>query len=181
MTQDPQAASLDDEGQQAFREGRLEEAVEAFAAAERLYLEAGERSRAAQMANNRCVALLQAGKPRLALEAVQGTAEVFAAAGEPRLHAQALGNLAAALEATGSVGDAEPRYREALALFEQVGDEDSRHHTLRALSRLQLNRGRPLEAALTMQDALGAGRPRSLKARFSRWLSRKASRLLGGG
>jgi tetratricopeptide (TPR) repeat protein len=176
----PNAASLADDGEHAFREGRLDEADEAFAAAERLFREAGEQGRAAQMANNRCVALLQAGKPLLALEAVKGTPEVFAAAGETRLRAQALGNLAAALEASGSPADAEARYREALALFEQTSDPENRRYTLQALSRLQLRRGRPLEAALTMQDALAEGKTRGLRSRLSRWLSRKAGRLLGG-
>jgi len=133
------------------------------------------------MANNRSVALLQAGKPRLALEAVHGTPEVFAETGEKGLRAQALGNLAAALEAAGEPVEAEKRYLEALSLFEELGDEDNRHHTLRALSRLQLGRGRPYEAAATLQAALSGGGSRSLKARFSRWLSRVVGRLLGSG
>ena len=114
MTQDPRtASSLEAEGQRAFREGRFAEAADAFAAAEQYFRDASDRSRAAQMANNRSVALLQAGKPRLALEAVHGTPEVFAETGEKGPRAQALGNLAAVLEAAGAPGGASrdpPRY-----------------------------------------------------------------------
>lgn len=182
MSHEPQtASSLEAEGHRAFREGRFLEAAQAFSQAEEQLRGPSDGPRAAQMANNRSVALLQAGKSRPALEAVQGTPEVFAAAGEKGLQAQALGNLAAALEAVGEPVQAEKRYHEALSLFERVGDDDSRHHTLRALSRLQLARGRPYEAAATLQEAMAAGGSRGLKARFTRWLTRVTGRLLGSG
>lgn len=127
------------------------------------------------MANSLSVALLQAGRPQEALQAVQGTVEVFAELGDQQREAMATGNLAAALEACGELPSAETHYRQAADLFRKFGDEEAERHTLAALSQLQLRQRRPLEAAATM----GAARAdRSLRGRLLSWLLRLQSKLL---
>lgn len=167
-----------DQAMAAYRAGRLEEAATQFARAEAGFSEQGDRLGQAEMANNRSVVLLALGRATQARTAVAGTEEVFLAAGDRIRAGQALGNLAAALEAEGRWQAAESAYRRAIEYFTQAGDDESRSHTLQAISRLHLRRGRPLEAVAAMDAGLEA-RPAALPRRFLRWLIRLPSRLLG--
>lgn len=162
----------------AYRAGRLEEAAREFARAESGFAQQGDRLQQAEMANNRAVVLLALGRPSEARAAAAGTEEVFLAAGDKSRAGKALGNLAAALEGESEWGGAESAYRRAIACFTEAGDDESRAHTLQALSRLHLRRGRPLEAVAAMDAGLEA-RPAGISRRFLRWLIGLPSRFLG--
>lgn len=162
-----------------YQQGEFEAAARSFARAEDAYNASGMEARAAEMANNRAVALLQLSRHRQAYQALADTPEVFERAGEQQLAAQAYGNLAAALEGLDQWNEAEINYRRALELFEAVGDRESVAHTAKAYSRLQLRHGQALEAVTTMQGALSARGDPSLRERFLRWLLQLPSRLLG--
>lgn len=162
----------------AYRAGRLEEAAREFARAESGFAQQGDRLQQAEMANNRAVVLIALGRPSEARAAAAGTEEVFLAAGDKSRAGKALGNLAAALEGESEWGDAESAYRRAIACFTEAGDDESRAHTLQALSRLHLRRGRPLEAVAAMDAGLEA-RPAGISRRFLRWLIGLPSRFLG--
>ncbi len=163
----------------AFRDGRFEAAASGFRAVQRAHAAAGDELRSVEAANNLSVALLQAGHPQDALEAVRGTPELLARLGDPRRAAQAYGNLAAALEACKDFAGAEAAYNQASELFASLGDDENRSHTLRALSQLQLARGRPLEAVASMQAGLAGQTRPSVRQRVLRWLLRWPARLLG--
>ena len=130
------------------------------------------------MANNRAVALLQAGAPQAAYEAVAETVARFAQAGDRRRQAMALGNRAAALEALGRLEEAEADYRASAALFEELGEAELLATVQQALAALLLRRQRPLEALSTIQTALEE-RPLTLRQRVLRGLMRMAYRLWG--
>jgi tetratricopeptide (TPR) repeat protein len=162
----------------AYRAGRLEEAAGEFARAEAGFAQQGDHLQRAEMANNRAVVLLALERPSEARAAVAGTEAVFLAAGDQARAGKALGNLAAALEGENQWGAAESAYRRAITCFTEAGDDESRAHTLQALSRLHLRRGRPLEAVAAMDAGLEA-RPAGLSRRFLRWLIALPSRFLG--
>lgn len=167
-------SELQQEGLSAFRSGELEQAIRLFEQARDSFAAEGLKGESAEAANNLSVALLMAERPQEARQAVEGTAEVFEGLGDGRRAAQAYGNLASALEALGELPAAEAAYQEAVRRFEKLGDQDSRSVTLKALSRLQLRDGRPLEAASTLQPQPG------LRARLTGLLLRALSRLRGG-
>ncbi len=170
----PPASELEQQALAAYAAGELQRAIEGFEQAQRAY-QPHDPAKAAEMANSLSVALLQADRPQEALAAVEHTPEVFADANDRQRQAVATGNLAAAQEACGQLAPAEQHYREAAELFAAAGDEQSRRHTLTALSQLQLKQRRPLEAAATLS---AGSTDRSLRGRLLSWLMRLQSRLL---
>ncbi len=164
----------------AFRRGDLADAIRAFAEAEAAYHQAGNPLQAAEMANNRSVALVQMGQGAQALEAVEGTAEVFASAGDRSRQGLALGNLASALEAAGDLDRAGDTFRLALQLFQETRNQEAEALTWQALSRLQLRQGDVFSAAASTQAALDAEPSPGLFRRILRKILGRAARLPGG-
>jgi tetratricopeptide (TPR) repeat protein len=150
----------------SYHAGHFPEAAGLFEQAARQYTEEGDVVKAAEMANNRSVALLQSGDAKGALEAAQGTDQVFAQAGEVRRQALAIGNQAAGLEALNRLDEALARYRESSDLLKQVGDEESRVPVLKAISALQIRTGHQFEALASMDAALNNQKKLSLQERF---------------
>lgn len=165
MNQDSLAQVLK-QAESSYHAGRFKEAAGLFEQAARLYADEGDGVKAAEMANNRSVALLQAGDGKGALEAAQGTDQTFAQAGDVRRQALALGNQAAALEALNQLEDALARYRQCAEMLKQVGDEESRVPVLKAISALQIRTGHQLEALASMDAALNNQKKLSPQERF---------------
>jgi tetratricopeptide (TPR) repeat protein len=161
-----------------YQEGRLEEAARCFAELRQHYLTQGEQAMAAEMANNMAVVLLRMGQHQEALDVLHGTPEIFLSQSDRARAAQAYGNIGAALEACGNRTEAERAYRQATDLFEALGDSDQRALTLQALSKLQLQGGRPFEALSSMQTGLDIKRRPSLRDRLIRRLLNLPNRLL---
>ncbi|RPJ49120.1 MAG: hypothetical protein EHM21_07375, partial [Chloroflexi bacterium] len=127
-------SSLLKRAQEAYQAGRYPEAAGLFEQAARQYSQGGDQVNAAEMANNRSVALLQAGDAQGALDVAQGTDEVFARAGDVRRQGLAIGNLAAALEGLHRPDDALQRYRQSADLLKQAGDTDNRARVSKSIS-----------------------------------------------
>lgn len=176
-TADAEAAAR--EGQERYQRQEWAEAAAAFQRAEHAYQENGAALDAAEMANNRAVALVQAGEAEAALEAVEDTPDIFLRVGDQHRAAQAYGNQASALEALGRIEEATTAYQRAAELFNQLGDTDSRLHTYQALSQMQLRQGQALDALTSYQRGVPGGAQQSWKQRFLRWLLSLPSRLLG--
>lgn len=166
------------QGLNAFNDGRFEESVCHFTSAHQAYLTQGDQGKAAQMANNLCVAYLKIDKNGEALEAVQGTPQVFLEHDDRVRAAQAYGNLASALEASGDIVGADENYRLAAKLFDQEGESEQYAYTLQALSRLQIRQGQPVKAVATMQDSLDAIPKPGFRDRILRRLLRFPFRFL---
>lgn len=164
----------------AYRRGDWQEAARRFGAFHQACLAAGRSLQAAEAANNWSVALLQAGRSAESLQAVAGTPEVFFQAGDQRHTAQAWANLGAALEACGRLAEAEQSFAQAIELFRVLGDQDSLSLCLQAVSRIQLRRGRPMDALGSMQAGLEGGRRLSPTRRLIRRLLDLPARLMGG-
>jgi tetratricopeptide (TPR) repeat protein len=166
-------------GKQHYQQEDFAQAAELFALAADGFTAAGEPLQAAEMANNRSVALLQGGEARAALDAVGATDEVFSAAGDTRRQAMALGNRAAALAGLGQNDEAERVYWQSAQLLGELGERDLRASVLQAISKLQLKGGRYGEALASMDSGLEGVERLSLSRRILRKLIRIPMKMLG--
>ena len=166
------------QAEKAYHEGNFTSAAGLFFQAGLALEQAGDPLKAAEMANNRSVALLQAGNGQGALEAVEGVDQVFSQAGDMRRLALTLGNQAAALEAVNRLDEALAHYRQCNDLLKQVGDNENRATVLKSISTLQIKMGHHLEAVASMDAALGEQKSRSLQERFLKKLLNVPMRML---
>jgi tetratricopeptide (TPR) repeat protein len=169
------------QAQSAYQDEDFETAATLFQQAREQYLLLNDELNAAEMANNRSVALLRFGNAHEALNVTRGTDLIFAQAGDTHRQAMALGNQAAALEALGQLDEAVQAYRQCSDLLKQSNDPSLRIYVLESLSGLYLRRRRFLEALVTMQAALDLKTKLSLRERVLRWLLNVVFRLMGRG
>lgn len=158
----------------------FQKAADLYAAAAAFYREASDAVNAAEMENNRSVALLQAGDAQGALDAAQGTDLVFAETGDLRRQAIALGNQAAAYEELKQFEPAYELYVRSSDLLKTAGEDDMRSYVLKRISNLQAQRGDRLEAIASLHTALETRQKLSVKERALKGLMNKAMNLLGG-
>jgi tetratricopeptide (TPR) repeat protein len=142
------------EGKKAYQRNDYPEAARLYMLAAEAYDLAGDKINAAEMRNNSSVSSLKAGDASAALAAVDGTAAVFAEKGDIRRQGIATGNYAAALEELGRHDEAMVAYEEAADLFYSIGENDLRVHSMQALSAVQLQTGRRLQALASMKAGL---------------------------
>ncbi len=172
--------ALGEAAKAAYARGEYAEAARLFAAAADAFQQQGRNVDAAEMRNNQSVALVQAGDYSAALAAVEGTDRIFAEAGDVRRQGLALGNLAAALEGLKRWQEAAEAYQQAADLLEQAGDKEARVAVLQALSAVKLRLNDPVEALITMQNAVD-DQPRSVKKWLLKRLLKAPFRLWRGG
>lgn len=165
----------------AYQAGDYDRAAQDFSTASELFENSGDQLRAAEMRNNLCVCLLQLDRPHEALEAVRDTPTIFHNEDALSLKAQALGNRAMAKAALSLASEAEADYRAAADLFRQLDEQEGLQYTMQALSRMQLQQGRPMEALHAMQSVLDAKARPSLRDRILKWLFEIPQRFVGRG
>lgn len=154
------------QGEKAFRSGKYQEAAALFSKAAGEYVMTGDKIKVAEMANNRSVALLQAGDAQGAYEAALGTDLVFAQASDVRRQGMALGNQAAALEGLGRLDEALTRYKQCNDLLKRINDQEYRPMVLKSISALQIRTGHQMEALASMDAALTNQKKLSIKERL---------------
>jgi len=154
MTKESEPGALSEEGKRAYAKGRFGEAARLFQEAAEGYTLGRAGLMAAEMKNNQSVALLQAGKAKEALEAVQGTEIVFAGANDKKREAMAVGNHAAALEALKRADEALVLYQRSADLFAEAGEGDLRATVLKTAAAIQLKQGKLAESGLKMIGAM---------------------------
>ncbi len=152
MTLEP--AQLESKGKRAFEERKFDEAAQLFKQAAEGYSLGRAGLQAAEMQNNLSVALLQAGKPREALDAALGTDEIFAGAKDIKRQAMALGNQAAALEGLHQYEEAIEKYERSAELFGQVDEGDLRAMVMKSAAAIKLKTGKITESAFKMMGSL---------------------------
>ncbi len=148
-TKTPQDLAV--EAGEHYQRGEFLIAANIFAAAENGFHLKEDHLNAAEMANNRSVAFLQAGRAQAALKAVTGTAEIFASQHDELRQAMAYGNQAAALEALKEYNAALQAYEASAELLKKVNADELRMDVMKSLSALQLKTGQSLQALATMQ------------------------------
>lgn len=163
---------LAEEGKRAFAAGRYAEAAVAFAEASREFTLARDSLLAAEMDNNRSVALLKDNQPQQALEAAAGTDKIFEGAGDGKRQAMALGNQAAALEALKRLDEALILYEHAADLFAQSGERDLQSLVMKSAAGVRLKQGKLNAASMDMLGSLGAVEKPNLLQRLLKSLLR---------
>ena len=146
--------NLENKAKAAYRKSNFEEAQLYFHEAADAYQAIGELLNAAEMENNRSVALLNLGDAETALEVVIGTDDIFAEAGDKYRQAMAIGNKAAALDELGRLEDAAKYYEISADILNEIGEKNLRASVMQSLSAVQLKQGRRLEALASMQAGL---------------------------
>jgi len=153
-------------GKAAFEAGHFEEADSLFFEAQQSYEQAGDKLMAAEMKNNRCVALLQLDKAEEALEVAANTDHLFQEAGDQQRQAIAVSNQASALEALKRYPEAIEKYQQASDLLKELDEKEMRTYVLKSLAALQLKTGEQLQSLATMQAALESKKKLSLREKF---------------
>ena len=161
---------LADEGQAEYARGKYQSAARLYKAAADGFLAIGDEVTAAEMANNRSVAFLQAGDAQSALQSVTGTELVFAAHGDRKRQAMAIGNQAAALEKLGRSDEAIRAYEKSAELFDSIGETELRAYVCQSISAMQLRRGQYLEAYASMRSGIKAVKEPNLTQRLLKTL-----------
>ena len=150
------AASLEEQGKSLFRSKQYLEAADRFSQAAGEAAARGAITQAAEMRNNQAVALLLAGKPGLAEDALQGTSEVFRDAGDAIKRGMALANQATARKDQGKLPAALEDFSQAAEIFRDAGSSQLYLETMQSISALKL-RSRDLAGAVyAMRSGLAA-------------------------
>jgi len=168
----PEPAQLADQGRSAFTAKKFEEAAELFRQAAEGFALSHNGLMTAEMKNNMSVALLQAGKPQQALEAVIETDRLFEHANDLKRQAMALANQAAALEALDRPDEAIEKYELSAELFQQLNEGDMRAMVKKSMAEMQLRRGKVKSSAFKMMDMLEARQRPSIFERILRFFLR---------
>jgi tetratricopeptide (TPR) repeat protein len=165
-------SKLVEAGKRVFGEKQFDQAASLFRQAAEMYTMDDDILLAAEVQNNLGVALLQAGKPKQALEAVLGTDEVFAGAKDMKRQAMAFGNQAAALEALHRHDEAIALYERSAEIFAQAGEGDLRAMVMKSAAALKLKKGKVTDSAFKMLGALEAKEKPSILDRILRFFLR---------
>jgi tetratricopeptide (TPR) repeat protein len=164
--------TLAEQGKKEYEQGAYLAAAELFSRAAQTYASTKDELNAAEMKNNQSVALLQAGKPKEALQATDGTEEVFQKAVDIRRQGIAVSNRAAALEGMGKWKEALDEYDRAAFLFEQIGEGDMHSIVRKAAANINLKRGRIVDSQMDVYDSLRLVEKPTLTQRFMKFLMR---------
>ncbi len=162
----------------AYQDEDYTQAADLYRSAQKEYTAALDPLAAAEMANNRSVALLKAGDARGALQAVEGTDAVFSQANDVKRQAMALANKAAALDALKKYPEALALYEQSSDLLKQIGENELRAYVLKSISSVQLRQGKQLEAIASMQASLDNKPDPGVKDRFVKRLINQVFKLL---
>lgn len=152
----PEPAQLAEQGKQAFKNKKFDEAAELFRQAAEGFTLGRAGSLAAEMKNNMSVALLQAGKPQESLNAVLGTEKIYEDMKDMKSQAMALGNQAAALESLHRYDEAIAAYERSAELFAEVGEGDLRAMVMKSAAAIKLKTGKITDSAFKMMGSLDA-------------------------
>jgi tetratricopeptide (TPR) repeat protein len=175
----PEAAELKEQGLAFFRQEQLPEAAERFAQAASAYERQGQPLESAEARNNLGVVRLAQQDWPGALAAVEGTPEIFAAAGDRLRQAQAIANLANAYDGAGHLDQAGERYEQAIDMFTELGENETRAACWKALSGVQLKQDKKFQAMASMQAGLKLAPKLSAREKTLKGLLDQAFKLMG--
>lgn len=139
-----------------YRAGSVRESLSSFEQARAEFLAQGNQVQAAEVANDLGVVYYTQGRRDDARKIFDEAIAVFEQAGEIKGQARAIGNLAQVMNRAGEKNGAEKNYTRAAELFHLAGERTFESDTYRALSQMQLQRGRWLEALAAYDSALAA-------------------------
>ena len=144
------------EAKKIYDLGQANDSVSLFEQARAAYKAEGNAGQTAQAANDLGVVYYLVGRRDEAQKTLQEALDGFEKLGNVLGQAKATGNLAQLMNRMGDRAGAEKNYLHAAELFHQLGEKGLEADTYRALSQMQLQRGRWLEALATNDRALAA-------------------------
>jgi len=177
----PTADELKEQGVAEYLRGDYERAAETFRAAAAHYEEDGVGEMVAEMKVNLGLALHSLGQHNAALEQMTEAHAVFVQMNDVRRTAQALGNMARVYAGQGNSEQAITNYREAAAIFNELGDEESYGQTVLAIADLQLRGGQIMKAAATYEVGLDFIKNPNTRQKVMKKLLGLRNRMSGGG
>lgn len=176
----PTADELKDRGVAEYLRGDYELAVETFRAAAAQYGDDGVADMVAEMQVNLGLALHSLDQHDAALEQMTQAHAVFAQMKDAHRTAQALGNMARVYAGQGNSEQAITNYREAAAIFNELGDEENYGQTVLAIADLQLRGGQVMKAAATYEVGLEHVKNLNARQKLMKKLLGLRNRLGGG-
>jgi tetratricopeptide (TPR) repeat protein len=165
-------AAFADQGKKEYEKGNHRAAANFFRQAAQVFDSANDRLNAAEMRNNQSVALLQAGRPREALQATEGTEEIFKQANDLKRQGIAVGNRAAALEGLKRWKEALAEYERAASLLEQAGEGDMHSMVRKASANIHIKLGHVTDTQMDIYDSLRLVEKPSFTQRLMKFLMR---------
>jgi len=169
---DTTPATFADQGKREYEKGNFRAAADHFLQAARAFDASSDSLTAAEMRNNRSVALLQAGRATEALQATEGTEEIFEQAHDLKRQGIAVSNRAAALEGLKRWKDALTEYDRAAALLEQAGEGDMHSMVRKASANIHIKLGHVTDTQMDIYDSLRLVEKPSLTQRLMKFLMR---------
>lgn len=148
------ADELKDQGTKQFMQQDYERAAATFRDAIAAYHTADQPEMAAEMQVNLGLALHSLGQYDEALSQMSAARDLFEARSDKRRLAQALGNMGRVYAKLDNTEQALTNYREASALFSELGDDESYGQTVLAIADVQMRSGQATQAAATYEVGL---------------------------
>jgi len=139
-----------------FRDGSVAESASILEKLRGELIAQQDEGQAAEVGNDLGVAYYRLGRLDAARDAFEQSRSAFEKLGNGSGHARALGNIAQAQSRGGDKAAAEKNYARAAELFHDAGEKQFGFDTYRALSQMQMQRGRWLESLATYDHALAA-------------------------
>lgn len=159
------AQALYAQGLKTYQEGLVPEAAKSLEEARAGFLAQGEQVQAALVGNDLGVVYYLSGRRDEARILLDDALAVLEKHGDVFGQAKALGNIGQLMKRAGDKQGAERNYSRAAELFHQIDKKDYEFDTYRALSQMQLQSGRWLEALASYDHGLAA----KGGSRFLRW------------
>ena len=139
-----------------FRDGSIAESAAMLESLRADLIAQKDEVQAAEVGNDLGVAYYRLGRLDAARDAFEQSRLQFERLSNVSGQARALGNLAQAQSRAGDKAAAEKNYARAAELFHDAGEKQYEFETYRALSQMQMQRGRWLEALASYDHALAA-------------------------
>lgn len=171
-------AGLKEQGLQAFRDGDLQGAEEAFDQALGAFTSQSEAVGQAEMLVNLGVIHIQTRAYDQAGEELSRALDAFRSLGKRSEEAQVLGNLGKLHERAGDKEQAAVYYRQAIEIFQELDEKEDLQATLGALTQLQVTERKWLQSLFTYEKMIASGKKLTLKQRFFMWLFRILSKAM---
>jgi tetratricopeptide (TPR) repeat protein len=173
------ADGLKEEGVKLFNQHDYEAANRSFQQAKDAYEAQNDYTMAAEMKVNIGLVHRSLGESQQALDLMQEALRFFQEKNDKLRIGQVLGNLAGVYLALDDKDKAETAYRDAAAVFKDLGETGFYSDTLEALGRLQLTSGKFVAGAVNYQTALSGRKNLRFTQRVILFLTNLISRFMG--
>jgi tetratricopeptide (TPR) repeat protein len=175
MAQETKAHEMQEEGVDAYRAGEYEEALEAFGQARHLSAEAGDRKGEIEALGSMGVVYVELEEWEVAQRRLDEALAICEETGDQINKGKVLGNLGMMHARQGDEQKAAEAYEQAITIFRDLGEHGYEKDIARQMSKLNLKKGRFLDAIGSFREGL----PDEGEASGAQKMARKLFRLFG--